>query len=344
MKAFLKLYAKIFLFLSPLYILLMVSLLVRVDAYIYVPGNTDDVSKEVKIEGYENNKINGQISSIYVLEVTRPSLFMVGFASLFKSSSIVWVTKEEMSQYDKELDYAVGTFDSKQSFNNAALAAYEALNKDIDYLQVTYISLAKKDIVSNLKYSEIVGCRVKECGGIENPKLSEVSAYLAERDSATLTLIDRKNNEKELTISRREDGLYGITLQTSFILSDSSLISISNVYTSGPSGGAMEALYVYCLLNDIDIVKGRNISGTGTISYKLDNEGNLETFGKVGAIGCVGQKLYAAYLDKVEVFYCPDSNYQECMKYYALYGFKESDIRVVKVSYLSDIINDLMGE
>ena len=37
----------------------------------------------------------------------------------------------------------------------------------------------------------------------------------------------------------------------------------------------------------------------------------------------------------------PESNYDECMRYFNLYGFTEDMIRVVKVSTLSDIISDL---
>ena len=130
---------------------------------------------------------------------------------------------------------------------------------------------------------------------------------------------------------------------TSFRLNSESFINVNNVFTEGPSGGAMHALFIYLMLEDENILKGRNIAGTGTIGYSLDNEGNLESFSKVGAIGCVEQKLYAAYLDKAEVFYCPSANYKDCMKAYELYGFTDKDIRVVEVNYLEDIIDDLRG-
>ena len=131
---------------------------------------------------------------------------------------------------------------------------------------------------------------------------------------------------------------------TSFILNVESYINVSNVNTTGPSGGAMHALYIYLMLEDEDILKGRKIAGTGTISYSLDEFGNVESFSKVGNIGCVEQKLYAAYLDNASVFYCPSGNYDDCMKAYERYKFTDDDIRVVKVDYLDDIVLDLRGE
>ncbi len=343
MKKFAKFYAKLFLFISPFYILLLLSLLIRVDAYLYTPGNLTDIKKEIMVDGY-NKKLNGSVSSVYIMEFPRPNLFSLAISSLNKANDVFWVTKTSMETYDKELDYATGTFSSRQSFNNASLAAFEALGQDINYRQLTYIQRADKDIISNIKYTSIVGSYIKECNGIEYPVLKEVSDYLSSTNESTLLIVDKNGKEESLTMTRKKDGLFGITISTSFLLLDDEMVKVSNVYTTGGSGGAMQALYIYCLMNDEDILKGRKIAGTGTISYELDSNGDLNTFTRIGGIGCVKQKLYAAYIDHADVFYCPDSNYTECMNAYALYGFTEKDIRVVKVSYLSDIIEDLRGD
>ena len=343
MKKFFKFYAKVFLFIAPIYLILLLSLLIRVDAYVYTPGNLTDIKSEIKIDGYKK-KLNGSVSSIYIMEIARPNLFTLALSSINKANDIYWVTKSSMESYDKDLDYATGVFSSKQSFNNASLAAFEALGENINYRQLTYIQRADKDIISNIKYTSIVGCYIKECGGIEYPILKEVSSYLSSTDNATLKIVNSNGKEETLTLTRKEEGLFGITISTSFILLDDELVKVQNVYTTGGSGGAMQALYIYCLMSDEDLLKGRKIAGTGTISFELDNEGNLNTFGRVGGIGCVKQKLYAAFIDHADIFYCPDYNYNECMNAYKLYGFTEEDIRVVKVSYLSDIIADLRGD
>ena len=350
MNKFLKNFFKWFLLFSPLYILLILACTLRIDAYVYLPGNLTDVEKEVAIEGYDK-KLNGQVSSVYVMDITRPTYMTYALASLFPFTTEQIVSKQDMSSYDKELEYAIGTFDSERSFSNASLAAFDALKDKIDfsYKEVTYIYSANKDIEASMKYKSIVGKLIKRFGDstIENPTMDEVKDYFSTinpGEEAKLILEDSKGVEFTLNIKKNaETSVFGITIMKSYLILSAPNVSVKNVYTQGPSGGAMQALYMYLLMNDEDILKGRKIAGTGTINYGTTST-NETTFGLVGAIGCVGQKLYGAYKDGAKIFYCPKSNYSECMSFYNKYGFKESDIRVVSVETLSDIINDLRGE
>ena len=158
-----------------------------------------------------------------------------------------------------------------------------------------------------------------------------------------MVLEDEKGRLSDFEITKNvETSKFGITLLKSFKVTESPNVVVKNVYTLGPSGGAMQALYIYLLMCDEDLLKGRKIAGTGTIGYGTIND--EVSFSVVGAIGCVGQKLYSAYKDHATIFYCPASNYSECMSYYNKYGFTEDDIKVVKVTTLKDIIDDLRGE
>jgi PDZ domain-containing protein len=62
-------------------------------------------------------------------------------------------------------------------------------------------------------------------------------------------------------------------------------ISFDVKKTGGPSGGMIFALGVIELLTEKDLLQGRHIAGTGTIS----------TDGKVGPIGGINEKIQAAY-------------------------------------------------
>lgn len=354
MKEFFKVFGKWFWRFSTIYFIIIILCLVKVDYYLYLPGNLTDIKKEIVIDNSEK-ELDGSVSSVYVLSFTRPTLISYLLSKDLPFAATYKMSKEQVESYDSTLDRAIGSFDSNQSFSNAELAAYSLkLKEDGDdsyYTQVTYIQSANSDIIANIKYTDLVGSMVT---GYENhelsyPKINEVSEYLRNKDTgetAYLYLKNKKNIEETLEITKQEkDGssIFGITIMTSFRLNSESFINVNNVFTEGPSGGAMHALFIYLMLEDENILKGRNIAGTGTIGYSLDNEGNLESFSKVGAIGCVEQKLYAAYLDKAEVFYCPSANYKDCMKAYELYGFTDKDIRVVEVNYLEDIIDDLRG-
>ena len=353
MKEFFKVFGKWFWRLSSIYFIIIILCLVKVDYYLYLPGNLSDIKNEIVIKD-SDKELDGSVSSVYVLSFTRPTLLSYLLSKDLKYSTTYKMTKSDVISYDSSLDRAIGSFDSKQSFSNAELAAYSLkLKEDGEdyYKQVTYIQSANSDINCNIKYTDLVGQMIT---GYEDnlnsyPKLQEVSSYLKEKaigDTAILYLKDSKDKETTCEITKMEkdgSGLFGITITTSFILNTESFIDVDNVFTQGPSGGAMHALYIYLMLEDENLLKGRKIAGTGTIGYSLDALGNVESFSKVGAIGCVEQKLYAAYLDGAKIFYCPSANYEDCMEAYELYGFNEDDIRVVEVNYLEDIIEDLRG-
>ena len=352
MKKFLTSFERWFFRFSSIYVIIIILCLVRVDYYIYMPGNLTDVSSEIKVDNIDK-ELNGEVSSVYVLSFTRPTLFKYLVSKNLKYAQVVKMSEQDIKNYDSKLDLAVGRFDSKQSFSNAELAAYSLIYEESGtdyYKQVTYIYSAYKWIDSDTNYLDFVGKMVTGYGDTNNinPTRQEVSIYLStigNDDYATLYLSgDSGKTSKEVKIKRQEYNgsmIFGITIQTSFELNIDSYVTVSNVYTQGPSGGAMQALYIYLMLSDTDYLKGRHIAGTGTIGYALDNNGNISSFGYVGAIGCVEQKLYAAYLDGAKTFYCPASNYDDCMKAYDTYGFNENKIRVVKVTYLNDIIEDL---
>ncbi len=71
--------------------------------------------------------------------------------------------------------------------------------------------------------------------------------------------------------------------------------------TGGPSGGMIFAIGVIELLTEKDLLKGRHIAGTGTIS----------TDGKVGPIGGINLKILAAHKAGATLFLAPAGNSAE---------------------------------
>ena len=91
--------------------------------------------------------------------------------------------------------------------------------------------------------------------------------------------------------------------------------------TGGPSGGMIFAIGVIELLAEIDLLRGRHIAGTGTIS----------TDGKVGAIGGINEKIRAAQKAGARLFLAPSGNSSEI-------AHTPSGIRVVIVSTLNEAV------
>ena len=94
--------------------------------------------------------------------------------------------------------------------------------------------------------------------------------------------------------------------------------------TGGPSGGMIFALGVIELLTPRDILRGRHIGGTGTISIN----------GTVGAIGGINEKISAAHKAGAEIFLAPIGNQREIQN-------SPKGLRVVVVATLTDAIKAL---
>jgi len=101
-------------------------------------------------------------------------------------------------------------------------------------------------------------------------------------------------------------------------------ISFNAKRTGGPSGGMIFAIGVIELLTPRDILNGRHISGTGTISIE----------GRVGPIGGINEKIRAAAKAGAEIFLAPLGNRKDITNVPA-------GIKIIMVSTLSDAINAL---
>jgi len=91
--------------------------------------------------------------------------------------------------------------------------------------------------------------------------------------------------------------------------------------TGGPSGGMIFAIGVIELLTEKDLLRGRHVAGTGTIS----------TDGKVGAIGGINEKIRAAQKAGATLFLAPFGNRQEI-------AHTPAGIQVVIVSTLNEAV------
>ena len=92
---------------------------------------------------------------------------------------------------------------------------------------------------------------------------------------------------------------------------------------SGPSGGLMFALGIYDKLTPGELTAGHSISGTGQI----------DPTGKVGPIGGIQQKLYAAVSAKSKWFLAPASNCNEVV------GHIPTGLHVVKISTFDEALH-----
>lgn len=94
--------------------------------------------------------------------------------------------------------------------------------------------------------------------------------------------------------------------------------------TGGPSGGMIFALGVIELLTPVDILRGRHISGSGTITID----------GRVGPIGGINEKIHSAYKAGATLFLASIGNREEIANV-------PKGIKVVLVTTLDDAVKEL---
>ncbi len=96
----------------------------------------------------------------------------------------------------------------------------------------------------------------------------------------------------------------------------------------GSSGGLVLALGIYSEITGIDLLKGRNVAGTGTI----------DALGNVGEIDGVKYKIAGAVKNKMDVILVSPYNYEEAKKVIKENNYK---IELVKVSTFKEAIEYL---
>jgi len=107
-------------------------------------------------------------------------------------------------------------------------------------------------------------------------------------------------------------------------LLDSKKIKFKVGETGGPSGGLVFSIGLVELLTELDLLQGRHIAGTGTITNR----------GVVGPIGGINEKITSAQKVGATIFFAPVDNAEEI-------GKVPEGIKVVTVATLAQAINYL---
>ena len=140
----------------------------------------------------------------------------------------------------------------------------------------------------------------------------------SENKQAKADMVNSQDNATTAALSfLRLHPEYGISVDQLHIKN----ITFDVKKTGGPSGGMIFAIGVIELLTEKDLLHGRHVAGTGTIS----------TDGKVGAIGGINEKIRAAQKAGATLFLAPSGNSSEI-------AHTPSGIRVVIVSSLNEAV------
>ena len=311
------------------FIIFMVVILclfyIKLPYYISAPGGIINVTDRVEMEGYKNT--NGSLNMLYVSEYeATPATLLWGklLGYDIDSSKDRQISNENMHEIEER-----NKIMRDNSLDIATLVAYTKAGKSIDIKD-------KRNIVIDTTSENglEVGDIILSVDNIECEEVSDIKNIIKtkeEGDTITFRVL-RNNKEKEIKSKIfLEDNtkIIGVIIVTQYEYDLDPEINIKfRNSESGSSGGLMLTLTIYNAISDEDIIKGRNIAGTGTISSD----------GSVGEIDGIKYKIMGAAKNNMDIVFVPSNNYEEAINTKEKYDY---NLEIVKVDIFDEAVEYL---
>ena len=358
MKKFIKEYKKLLIIIAIPYLFIVLSSIIKVNYDITTPAVISKVSSEINIGNSDICNVN----TVSVYSYSKVSLLNYLIGLINKNAQI-----EKYQVTDTNQMYSSGVIQKRVSIYNAIISGYQAAgyqeiideNSFKGYIIHTLSSYASEKLQVGDIITRFEGKDLKGLTGNNEFELATENLLFEKNKKYQIAVLrqveETKNNyitkEFEFEISteyyyNKEDkkiASLGIaTYEYVVPTKNQNIPSYSWQYGNsiGPSGGLMQALYVYDSLKNNNLTKGLRIVGTGTV----------DAYGNAGPIGGIYQKVLAAHLANADIFFVPvssleeeiymnESNYLEAISSYQ--NLKNPKMKLVVVSSLNDIINYL---
>ena len=294
--------------------------------YIKMPGGTININDRIECDSCSD--INGSLNMLYVSEYEATiATYLMSY--IMPNWDLEEISTQQISDETQEEIYDRNRLMLDNSIDNAIYVAYKESGKDIDISDKRNVVIATT-ISNGLK----IGDEILEIDGNKIEDINEIKDIINDSEvGAKLKFkIIRDDEEEEVEVGVREEDsvkMIGavIVMDLDYKL-DPDIDLKFKASESGSSGGMMLALSIYSKISGEDLVRGRNIAGTGTI----------DMVGNVGQIDGIKYKIMGAYKDNIDIVLVPSDNYKEAIKVKKKYGY---DMKIVKVDTFSDVIDYL---
>lgn len=312
-----------------------------------VPATLADIDDTYDFEGVDTSNVNVSSVSVY-------SFYNISVLNYLQSLINPYTVLDKHNEYvNTSIDYGYtsGTIQKKVSLNNSLIAGYNAANIELNAKFKGYII---HSIFGLEKSSAMLGDIIIKCEGVELTENLSISKVLADKygtyekdgllyvnieiDKEYLFTVRRGTEELDILVKAfgyLDEGEVFPSLGINYyeyydVFKTGSEIPFKIVEPDsfGPSAGLMQALFIYDALSGENLTKDLHVVGTGTIDSK----------GNAGSIGGVKAKIMAAVLDKADVFFVPEENYEDALEQY---NKCNTDMKLVSVSCLNDVISYL---
>lgn len=321
----------------------------KTDYELYTPACLTKVESFIEIEDIteENTESEANISTVAIYSFPNTSLFNYLIAKVNPFADLYKISKD--TNTSDEYIVAQGNLHKNLSVTNAILSAYTEAGYTVksNYRGYTITSITNY-CQSDLQIGDII-TMVNGVELTEDTNLSQLIKDLSSNGVVNFNAkIIRDGEEKFINLLYNEEGKFGFSGESAYTypnIVDGPKFKVESVNTLGPSGGLMQALYIYEQLTGCKLTSNLKIAGTGTI----------DALGNAGLIGGMKQKIYIANACNVDVFFVPvdmsydseenqNKNYneaKEAMEVLAKFG--QDDMKIVPVKNLEDVIEYLEG-
>lgn len=290
---------KLIIFLSIIpYIALILFLTLPTKYVCYIPGSVDKISDTIKI----NDK---SVDNYYTTSVYYESDISLFKKIYFNSRKDCLIYKKTVSDSTNSLQ---GEIEHNGALSSSIICGYNKASADLKYaFKGIYVY---DNANSNLLIGDVI--------------LGETKNDVIDNFNNEETKILRNNKELNIKVTNKEN----VKLEYDYYEIYNEEIEVLFDNSEGPSGGFMQALMIYDTLVDDNLSKDLKIAGTGTI----------DEYGDVGAIGCIGIKIYTAIYNNCDIFFAPIENKDEAL---LTYNRLDTDMDLVFVDNIDEAIKYL---
>jgi PDZ domain-containing protein len=270
------------------------------------PGDPQNVlGSAIKISGTDTYPTTGKLSVTAVM-ITDPDSYITAFDIFYG-----WIDKDR-AVLPRERVYPDGETAAEAVREGAAEMNSSQINATAAALSYLGYQIPSKLVVvgvseqSNAHKVILLKDQILSIDKIKLNNTTDVLRYLEDKKAGEVVSVEINRSGvgvmiKKIALSPRPDGsaFIGINIQEQFDFPFDVKIKLAE--TGGPSGGLIFALGIVEKLTQADLIRARNIAGTGTIT----------TDGLVGPIGGIAEKIIGAKNDGVDLFFTPINNCQD---------------------------------
>jgi PDZ domain-containing protein len=319
------------------YLLAITTLLAPIPFVFFKPGIPDNVAgKIISIKDAKTFPINGKLFITSIL-VTNPDSPVFGAETLVNWAIGPHVVLPKESVYPPVQPAQKIERDSRNEMESSKVTATAAALRYLGYKfeEIYYVSDIRdySDATKKLKIGDVI----TEIDGKKINQIEEIRTSYANKDigDPLLSTVERKDKNGKITsVTTRVNLVENLDIEEKLKPAIGILVGTSARFpidvdfnlpgVGGPSAGLIFAVGIVEKLTEEDLVRGRKIAGTGTITAS----------GKVGGIGGIEEKMVGASRIGATVFIAPRENCPDI-------EHVPKGLKVIPVSSLSEAIEAL---